>query len=280
MLEDVRGVVSLTEIEELAVFVEKNFGYDFSEYTLTSFKRRLERLLELFQFSSVADLITRLEKEPAFIRDFIEEITVNASEIFRNPGFWLSLKEEYLPQLLKEKEKITIWIAASAAGEEVYSLAILLKENGWHDRVSVLATDLDDVIFSKAFADGYQCRQLEKEYSRNYEKSGGQLSLNKYYDQNGAYAVMNKDLLSNTKFLKHDLVKDLCPGQFDMVFCRNVMIYFNGSLQNRVYQLLHESININGYLAIGAKESMVWSDIARKFELANKEEKIFRKIAL
>ncbi|SDJ96756.1 chemotaxis protein methyltransferase CheR [Catalinimonas alkaloidigena] len=269
--------IELTELRRLTAFVQERFGYDFSNYAMSSFKRRITRILELERINSVDALIRKLEQNPDTVHDFISEVTVNVTEMFRDPSFWRVLRDKVIPNILLNHDKVSIWHAGCSSGEEVYSMAILLQEMGILDKAKIVATDMDKAILARAREGKYTIKNMELN-EKNYIRFQGKGSLKDYYTVNGGVAQMDKSLVANISYREHDLTQGTLFSKFDLVLCRNVMIYFNQQLQNQVLHLLHESLFKYGYLIIGSKESLVWCEIANKFIVANNEEKIYKKV--
>ncbi len=269
--------IDIADVRRLTDLVKQKYNYDFKDYAMSSFKRRIKRLLDLYKFKNVDKLISVLETNTDFFEEFISEITVNVTEMFRDPTFWKILKEQILPNILLQHEKLNIWHAGCSSGEEVYSMAITLHEMGILDRTKLIATDLDTAIIKKAQHGGYSMKNMELN-RKNYTRYGGTDSLDTYFKEVNGEAVMDKSLMQNVSFRRHDLVQGAVFSKFDLVLCRNVMIYFNQALQNTVLNRLHESLFKYGYLAIGSKESLIWCEISSKFIVVNNEEKIYKKI--
>jgi chemotaxis protein methyltransferase CheR len=226
---------------------------------------------------SVDALIKKLTETPMFIHEFLDELTVNVTEMFRDPNFWRIMREEVIPAILLNHKQFKIWHAGCSSGEEVLSMSILLKEMGILNEVQLFATDLDSNILERAKSGTYTLKNMELN-EKNYIRFQGTGSMKDYYKEENGYAVFNKELLANVTFRKHDLVLGEVFNKFDLVLCRNVMIYFNQSLQNEVLKKFHESLFKYGYLAIGSKESLIWCDYANRFIVVNNEEKIYKKI--
>lgn len=269
--------IEIGEIRKITEVIKNNYEYDFSNYAMSSFKRRIQRVMEIYQFSSVDSLLKRVREDKPFFNDFITNITVNVTEMFRDPSFWRELRNQVLPDLIKQNRKISIWHAGCSSGEEVYSMCIMLQEMGALDQVKIIATDLDEIILEKAKLGHYQLKNMDLN-GKNYVRFQGTRSLPDYYKEENGKALMDKALLKNVSFRQHDLVNGKMFFKFDLILCRNVMIYFNQTLQNEVLKKLHESLYNNGHLIIGSKESMIWSEIANKFKVINSEEKIYKKI--
>ncbi len=268
--------IDIADLKKITELVQGKYGYDFRNYAMSSFKRRMLRILELKNLT-IESLLKKLNDQPTFIEEFLDELTVNVTEMFRDPGFWRIMRDEIIPGILLNHKTFKIWHAGCSSGEEVLSMAILLKEMGIHQDVQLFASDLDVNILEKAKAATYPIKNMELN-EKNYIRYEGKKSLKEYYKEEGGKAVFDKELMQNVSFRKHDLVKGEIFNKFDLVLCRNVMIYFNQSLQNEVLKKFHESLFKYGYLAIGSKESLIWCDVASKFLVVNNEEKVYKKI--
>lgn len=268
--------IDIKDLKRLTEVIYSNHGYDFRNYAMSSFKRRMLRILEVWGLS-IEGLLAKLSDRSVVIDDFLDEMTVNVTEMFRDPGFWRLLREEIIPGILLNNKQFKIWHAGCSSGEEVVSMNILLHEMGIHNNVKIYATDLDQVILEKAKTGAYSLKNMETN-EKNYIRFQGKGSLKDYYTEENGRAVVKKELLSNVVFQKHDLVLGNGFNSFDLILCRNVMIYFNQALQNEVLKKFHGSLNKYGYLAIGAKESMIWCDYANRFIVVNQEERVFKKI--
>jgi chemotaxis protein methyltransferase CheR len=269
--------IEIAELRKLTQFISERFSYDFKDYAMSSFRRRIKRILDLYKLKSVDELIALLDSREGFYEEFVSELTVNVTEMFRDPTFWRVLKEHIIPNIMLNHDKISIWHAGCSSGEEVVSMAIVLDEMGILDKAKIVATDIDRSIIAKAKDARYPMKNIEV-HRKNYQRYQGKHALENYYDEVGGEAVMHSRLLQNVSFRKHDLVLGSVFSKFDLVLCRNVMIYFNQTLQNQVLHKIHESLFKYGYLAIGSKESLIWCDIAHKFIVVNNEEKIYKKI--
>lgn len=268
--------IDIKDLKRITEVIHLKHGYDFRNYAMSSFKRRMLRILELGDYT-IESLITKLSEKSVFIDEFLDEMTVNVTEMFRDPGFWRLLREEIIPGIRLNNKQFKIWHAGCSTGEEVISMNILLNEMGLKHDVKIVASDLDPSVLAKARAATYSLKNMETN-EKNYIRFQGKSSLKDYYTEEGGKAVFKKELLANVTFQKHDLVLGDELGKFDMILCRNVMIYFNQALQNEVLKKFHGSLNKYGYMAIGAKESMIWCDYANRFIVVNQEEKVFKKI--
>ena len=250
------------------------YGYDFNDYAKASLKRRMQRLYSLDGFPSFAEFRFRVRNDEVYLKRFVEEITVNVTEMFRDPDFYKTLRKEVLP-LLATYPFIRIWHAGCSTGEEVYSMAILLKEANLLHKALLYATDINPDVLEKAKAGIFPLSGM-KQYSENYILSGGMADFSSYYTTRYDYAKFNQDLSSRMVFATHNLVSDGSFNRFQLIMCRNVMIYFEKTLQDRVLQLFDQSLETLGFIALGAKETMRFSAVAPQFKQLGKE-KIWRK---
>ncbi|WP_027000573.1 CheR family methyltransferase [Eisenibacter elegans] len=270
--------IEIAQLKKLTELIQGRFDYDFSNYAMSSFKRRVQRLLEIYKYPSIEVLIQKLsEKDERFFQEFLSEITVNVTEMFRDPGFWKVLKDSILPNILLNERPIKIWHAGCSSGEEVFSMAIVLQEMKALDRVQIVASDIDTAIINKAKEGKYPIKNMELN-QKNYERYEGSHTLSTYYKEEGNKAVFDKNLVRNVQWIVHNLVDGTAFDTFDLILCRNVMIYFNQQLQNQVLKLFHESLHKYSYLAVGSKESLIWCEIANKFIIVNNEEKVYKKV--
>jgi chemotaxis protein methyltransferase CheR len=250
------------------------YNTDLSLYAIASLERRLERFLSLYHFDSLLQLNQRLMEDSMYYDFFIKEITVNTTEMFRDPSCWKIIRTDILP-LLKELPTIRIWHAGCSSGEEVYSMAILLKETGAFDKAKIIASDLNKEVIEDAKKGIYSIKSLPIN-EENYINSGGTGRLTDYAEVTDKTVILNGSLLENVKFMRHDLSTGNAFSKFDIILCRNVMIYFNKALQENTFSLFHKSLFKNSYIIIGKKESMAYYSNARKFQEANETEKIYK----
>lgn len=270
------GELPLNDIKKLINFIRSNYRFDFGEYAMSSFKRRLLRIFKLYSFGSMDELIRRLESSKEFYEEFLREITVNHTEMFRAPSFWRKLRDHVLP-LVSYNNPIRIWSAACSSGEEVYSLTILLHEMGLSDNTKIVASDINDKVIEKAKSGIYWKHSLEVN-ENNYLRFEGKKKLSDYYITSGDNYIMDKNLLRNVSFRQYDLVSGREFLKFDLILCRNVMIYFNPELQDRVISLFNKSMFMKGFLAVGEKETIAFCRNADRFETFCAEERIYRKL--
>lgn len=268
--------IDIADLKKITTLVHTKYGYDFRDYAMSSFKRRMLRILEL-QGLTVETLLKKINDQASFMTEFLDEVTVNTTELFRDPGFWRLLRQEIIPAIQLNNKSFRILHAGCSSGEEVISMTILLKEMGIHDQVSIIATDIDSTILEKAKAAAYPIKNMELN-EKNYIRFEGKSALKNYYKEENGKAVFNRDLFTNVSYRKYDLVTGEVFNKFDLILCRNVMIYFNQTLQNEVLKKFHASLFKYGYLAIGTKESVVWCDYANRFIVVNQEEKVYKKI--
>lgn len=262
------------ELEVLINEVYEYHGFDFGGYSRASLKRRVDRLYHLDGFRNFSEMLSKVRSEPDYFKRMVEEITVNVTEMFRDPLFYKVLREEVLP-ILGTKPFIRFWHAGCSSGEEVYSMAILLTEANLLHKSLLYATDINPIVLDTA-KKGIFSLQMMKQYSENYMASGGKKDFSHYYTANYGFAKFGEDLSEKMVFSEHNLVSDGSFNEFDLILCRNVLIYFDKDLQERALSLFDESLAKLGYLALGTKETIKFSPIQNKFRQLNKE-KIWRK---
>lgn len=269
------SVIKDTEVEILLNDLLEIYGYDFTNYSKASIKRRVNRLFSLDKFPSFAEFRYHLRTDKSYIKRFVEQITVNVTEMFRDPGFYRALREQVLPTL-GTYPFIRIWLAGCSTGEEAYSIAILLKELNLYQKALIYATDINPDVLDKAVKGLFPLSQM-KQYSENYIQSGGKKDFSEYYSANYNLVKFDDALKSKLIFSTHNLVSDHSFNEFQLILCRNVLIYFDKDLQTKVFNLFDESLEPLGFLALGTKETLRFSSIASKFKQLN-SEKIWRKM--
>ncbi|WP_312192219.1 protein-glutamate O-methyltransferase CheR [Sphingobacterium sp.] len=269
------SIIKDYEIDILLEDIYRDYGYDFLQYSRASIKRRINRIMTNDRLASFAELRFALKDNSEFLQHFVEEITVNLTEMFRDPLFFRQLREEILPQL-GTYPLIRIWIAGCSTGEEAYSMAILLKEANLDHKSLIYATDINPRVLETARNGVYPLSQI-KTYSENYIESGGKQDFSSYYTANYELAKFNAELKRKMILSTHNLVSDTSFNSFQLILCRNVLIYFNKDLQERVFKLFDASLENLGYLALGSKETIRFSTIQHNF-IAVGDQKIWKKL--
>ena len=269
-------VISFENLEELINLVRNVHGFSLDGYSRASLKRRVSRILTIYQldFSGLKD---KLVNSPGFFNRFLVEITVNVTEMFRDPAFYKTLREDVFGYL-STFPRIKVWSAGCASGEEVYSLAILLKKAGLYDRTFIYGTDVNTEVIDRAKQGIIDLKKM-KTYSDNYLQTASGDSLSEYYTARYDAAVIHHDLRRNILFATHNLVSDGVFNEFQLVTCRNVLIYFDTGMQRRVINLFYESLSLFGFLCLGARETLAADDLKKKFRLFSKPHNIYQKIA-
>ena len=252
------------------------YHYDFRGYAQASLKRRLASALVQFDCKTLSQLQDRVLHEPAVFPALLEYLTVQVSDMFRDPSYFQALRQEVVP-LLRTYPSLKVWVAGCSAGEEVYSLAILLHEEGLLERSIIYATDINPHSLDKAKRGIFPIDNMRL-YSENYQRSGGKGSLADYYTAAYDGALFERFLCANVTFADHSLATDSVFSETQFISCRNVLIYFNKTLQDRAFGLFHESLGHRGFLGLGSKESLDFSAYAGRFEAVNRQERVFRKL--
>lgn len=274
----IRDGLELTDqqVELLLGDLIDRYGYDFTDYSRASFKRRVTRLMEQDRFMSFAEFRYRLTGDADYLTRFVEQVTVNVTEMFRDPHFYRTLREVVLP-VLATWPMIRIWHAGCSTGEEVYSLAILLKECNLLHKSVQYATDINPSVLQRARSGIFPLSQM-KQYSENYILSGGRADFSSYYTAQYTSAKFDESLGKRVVLATHNLVSDRTFNEFQLILCRNVLIYFDKALQDKALNLFYDSLEPLGYLALGAKETIKFTSVANRFRQLENRERIWRKM--
>jgi len=273
MLDDIDN--QNIELQLLLQAIYLKYGYDFRNYAKASVRRRVEHFMKKENLNSFAETQHKILYEVNFFDRLLLDLSVNVTEMFRDPNFYRSFRQNVVP-FLKKQPFLKIWHAGCASGEEVYSMAILLKEEGLYNKTQIYATDMNQIILNQAKEGIYLINRL-KLYTENYQKAGGKESFSDYYIAHYDHVVMNKSLKENILFSDHNLATDGVFGEMHVIFCRNVLIYFNRDLQNRALGLFNDSLINHGILCLGSKESIRFSEHSNIFVDVDKDEKIYAK---
>lgn len=269
-----------TAIEDLEIrlflqAVREAHGYDFGDYAQASLKRRLLQWLASCGYESLSQAQGRLLREPALLDSLVQGITVNVTEMFRDPPFFAALRDEVLPYL-KTFPTAKIWHAGCSSGEEAYSLAILLREAGMAGRYRLYASDINSAVLETAKAGIYSLASLRK-FTQNYQRAGGVRPFSDYYTAAYGNAIMAPELREDLVFVTHNLAIDADIGEMHMVLCRNVMIYFKGGLKERCLRLFDHCLVGGGFLCLGSGESLSGSSVAAGYAALAPRLKIYQK---
>ena len=264
------------EIELLLEAVYRRYGFDFRQYAQASLKRRLWRRAYAEGASSLSDLQAKLLHQPQSMERLLLDLSINVTSMFRDPTFYLAFREKVVPQL-HTYPFTRIWCAGCSTGEEVYSLAIVLQEEGLYERTRIYATDINESVLATAKAGIFPLEKMQH-YTKNYIRGGGKHDFSRDYLAAYEAAQFSKTLTENVVFAQHNLAMDRAFNQFNVIVCRNVMIYFDKPLQDRVHALFHESLEQFGVLALGHKETLAFTALADRYEQLDPAERIYRKI--
>ena len=270
---------SVEEIE-LSLLLEgvyRQYGFDFRNYALSSLRRRVWNFMRNENLASISLLQDRVLHDRTWLERFLYSLSVNVSAMFRDPPFYRAFRNEVVP-LLRTYPFVRIWLAGVSMGEEVYSLAIVLKEEGIYERCRIYATDINEAVLKKA-KEGIYSIDLMQTYTSNYIKAGGTAAFSDYYTAAYERVILKSSLRENVVFAQHNLASDASFNEFHVILCRNVMIYFNNQLQAQVHHLLHQSLVMFGVLGLGAKETMKFSPHESAYEEIDSVARLYRRIA-
>jgi chemotaxis protein methyltransferase CheR len=272
-----RDPIEELELDLLLEAVHRHYGYDFRDYARTSIRRRVWKLVRSEELDSISALQGRVLHDPLAWERFVQGMSVNVSAMFRDPHFFRAFRRHAIP-LLRTYPFIRIWQAGCSLGEEAYSLAIVLIEEGLYERSLIYATDINEATLRHA-REGIYPADLMQKYTQNYLEAGGSRSFSEYYTVGYELAIMRPSLRKQIVFSQHNLVSDGAFNEFNVVLCRNVMIYFNRALQERTHALLHGSLSMFGILGLGSKESLHFMPLQPSYEEFEPAEKLYRRIA-
>ncbi|MFC0470610.1 CheR family methyltransferase [Halalkalibacter kiskunsagensis] len=279
-LEQIPQIARKTEIERIEIkllleAIYQLYGYDFRNYAYSSIKRRIWHRAQIENVKTISEFQSKVLYQPNLMKKLLGDFSINVTEMFRDPSFFEAFRAEVVP-ILRKLPFIRIWHAGCSSGEEVYSMAIVLHEEGIYGKTKIYATDMDEEIIERA-KEGKLSLERMQLYTRNYQKAGGKKEFSEYYSVNDNEVELHPFLKSNIIFAHHNLVTDHSFNEFQMIVCRNVLIYFNKSLTNRVYDLFYDSLSDGGFLGIGSKESIQVYQLSNNFEEFNLKEKIYIK---
>lgn len=264
------------ELRLLKEAIFHKYGYDFRNYAEASIKRRVMAFLKEYRIDSISMLQHRVLYDANLFKHLLAGLSINVTEMFRDPGFYAAIRHHVIPTL-RELPFFKLWHAGCSTGMEVYSMAIILEEEGLSHKARIYATDFDEGVLQKA-RDGIFPLEHARDYTANYQQAGGLAGFSDYYTAKYEHAIIKSSLKKNIVFADHNLASDGVFGEMNLIFCRNVLIYFNKALQNRVFKLFYESLADDGFLCLGAKESIRYSSYSDAFADVAPKDKIYRKI--
>ncbi len=253
----------------------KKYSYDFRQYSKAHIMRRIMNRMKMTGLENISQMQSRLLNDETFASTLLQDLSITVTEMFRDPGFYRSLRENVIP-ILKTYPFIKIWHAGCSTGEEAYSMAIIMQEEGLYERTTIYATDFNQQALSQA-KEGIFSNKMMKEYTANYQLSGGKESFSGYYTANYDSVIMNKSLKMNIVWANHNLVTDSVFAEVHLILCRNVLIYFDKNLQNKVQKLFLNSLINGGFLCLGSKEGLRFTDLSEEYTELDKKQRIFKK---
>jgi len=264
------------EVELLLEGIFRLYGFDFRQYAPASLRRRLRRRMDGEKVETVSALQDLILHDPSVMERLLLDLSINVTAMFRDPTFFLAFRTKIVP-LLRTYPFSRIWVAGCSTGEEVYSLSILLAEEGLAERTRIYATDINEAVLEQARLGVFPLEKM-REYTQNYIRSGGTRAFSEYYVARYDGAQFTRTLVDNVVWAQHNLASDAAFNEFNVITCRNVMIYFDKPLQEHVHRLFHESLGMFGILALGQKETIKFSPHEAAYEELDGEERLYRKV--
>ncbi|MDF2854610.1 MAG: cheR methyltransferase, binding domain protein [Neobacillus sp.] len=263
------------EIKLLLEGLYQMYGYDFRGYVRGSIGRRIVNRMKAERLPTITALLEKVLHEPGVLERLLTDFSIRMTEMYRDPSFFAAFRNEVVP-LLRDLPEIRIWHAGCATGEEVYSMAILMKEEGLSEKTKIYATDMNEIALTAAQQGAFPLKKMQQ-YTKNYLKSGGKMAFSEYYTTDHQFAYFLPNLTENLIFAQHNLVTDSSFNEFHVILCRNVMIYFDNALQQQVHGLFYNSLADGGFIGLGSKESILGMPKGMKYAEFNSSEKIYRK---
>jgi chemotaxis protein methyltransferase CheR len=269
---DLEGV----ETRLLTEGIYRHYGFDFRDYSMASLKRRIWKRVYAEGLSTISGLQEKVLHDSSCMERLLLDLSINTTAMFRDPTFYLAFRKKIVP-VLRTYPFVRIWHAGCSTGEEVYSMAILLYEEGLYDRCRIYATDINEAVLQRA-KEGIFPLHTMRENTSNYITAGGSGTFSEYYVAKYDYAIFRPSLRENVVFAQHNLVTDASFNQFNVIFCRNVLIYFNSTLQDKVQNLFLESLENFGILGLGKKETIRYTSVVDNYEVIDEEERLYRRV--
>jgi len=264
------------EIQLLTEGIYRHYGFDFRDYSMPSLRRRIWKRIYAEGLSTISGLVEKVLHDPACMERLLLDLSINTTAMFRDPTFYLAFRQKVVP-LLRTYPFVRIWHAGCSTGEEVYSMAILLYEEGLYDRCRIYATDINEAVLQKAKAGIFPIASMQENTS-NYIAGGGTGTFSEYYTARYDHAIFRPSLRENVVFAQHNLVTDASFNHFNVIFCRNVLIYFNNALQERVQRLFLNSLEMFGILGLGKKETIRYTSVTDSFDELDADERLYRRV--
>jgi len=274
--EQAKSELEGIEIRLLTEGIYQHYGFDFRDYSLPSLRRRIWKRVYAEGLSTISGLLEKVLHDSQSMERLLLDLSINTTAMFRDPTFYLRFREKVIP-VLRTYPFVRLWHAGCSTGEEVYSMAILLQEEGLYERCRIYATDINEAVLQKAKSGIFPLSTMQENTS-NYIAAGGTGTFSDYYTARYDYAIFRPALRDHVVFAQHNLVTDSSFNHFNVIFCRNVLIYFNNVLQDRVQQLFLQSLEMFGILGLGKKESVKYTSVAEHYEEVDAEERLYRRV--
>ncbi|GHH98761.1 CheR family methyltransferase [Neobacillus kokaensis] len=280
LLTDTSESVPLSELEQIEINLlleglYQKYGYDFRGYVRASLSRRVIHRMRAERLPTITSLLEKILHDPAYLERLLNDLSIRMTEMYRDPSFFAAFRSEVVPHL-QELPEIRIWHAGCATGEEVYSMAILMMEEGLAAKTKIYATDMNEKALSAAQKGAFPLKKMQQ-YTKNYLKAGGKKAFSEYYTTDHQFAYFSPIMKDNLTFAQHNLVTDRSFNEFHVILCRNVMIYFDNDLQQKVHRLIYNSLADGGFVGLGSKESILFMPKGLDYKDFNANEKIYRK---
>jgi chemotaxis protein methyltransferase CheR len=268
--------IGIVEYRNIIKVIKDTYGYDFSDYALTSLKRRFEKVILEHNLKQSDNLIEKILKDAVFFDKFLQEVAIEGTEMFRDPSLWRYLRDEILPMIINEENLAKIWFPFCISGDELYTLAIVLKESDLLDKIEIIASCINNQVIEQVQKGVFRPYKIDVSID-NYSHFQGNSHLNDYYKIAGDQVIRDTSLIKNANFIKQNINFDNSPKEVKLVIFRNQLIYYNQNLHDRVLKIIHQSLMTGGYLAIGFKEQIGMIN-SNNFKIVNVAENVYKKV--
>ena len=269
--------IGIVETRKIVSLIKEKYDYDFHDFALTTFKRRITKAINLSNFNNADDFINRLGEDKRIFDRVLETLLIDETEMFRDPSLWRELRDRYFKDIIAKNRETKIWMIHATSGDELFTLGIVLKEMGILDKAKIIVTCLSDSRIERIKnGGGYELKKIEVGEA-NYKRYSEKNDLKDYCTIKNNKVYLDQSLIKNVEFVKHNLVQDELLTGFKIIFCRNIFLYFNQTLQERMSSAIYDSLMSGGYLILGGKETLDSCSVGKRLKTLNAEERIYKK---
>jgi chemotaxis protein methyltransferase CheR len=268
--------IGIVDFRNIIKVIKDTYDYDFTDYSLTSLKRRFEKVIQIHNLKFTDQLIDRIKEDKVFFQVFLQEIAIESTEMFRDPSFWRLMRDDILPLIVKENYKSKVWFPSCVAGDELYTFCIILKEKGWMDNIDIIATCQNDRMIENIKSGKLKAYKFDAS-NDNFNRYQESKEFSAYCTIQGEIASRDTSLIKSVNFLKQNINFDNSPQDVKLIICRNQLIYYTQGLHDKILKIFYDCLSLSGYLAIGVKEQ-VGMISSKYFKIVNESESVYKKL--